>query len=944
MQKQLFVFVLVFVSLTVLSPLANALSLDADLMQSSPAVEWETIENDWVQLIYPKEMKSESVYVTNLVDHYSNYVGLTYGIHQPRKFTLILRPEVAQPNGYVTLGPRRSEWFASSVFFPYVGGTEWYQTLSIHEYRHVNQFDHFRQKGTKIYYGVMGEFGWQLAVAMVLPSWFMEGDAVWSETKYTDGGRGRSPRFLARLKALVLSDKIPTYDQFLSGSYRTEIPNQYVYGYALVSYATQKFGDDVWAKVLSDAARFPLPLRFYFAFENVTKQRFEDFYNEAMNDLKTKWAKDDKPDGAPVDFREYSAPFKIGDSLYYIKETLETYAELTREQNGKTEVLARFPFNREIVGLDMKVDKAVYTEYLPHARYQQKGSSDLFSVDLKSGKRTRLTRGERIYNPSLNQSATKIIATEFAKDQSWRISEFDLSGKRLKSFALPSAKVAEARYLDDSTAIVLLNSLSGYKSIATVDMNSQALKQTLLPSTRNLFHALYVDKNQNVVFEAQYKGANEIFALKNSKVLQCTKSSISSFTPSSDGENVHFTTIDTYGSVLSSVRLADCQPLVAKELADFNFIGEGPSDNYNKFPPQAIATQEQMYTAVPADQKPKPYGDFDSRLLVPHTWGLLVGRGSALGAESDNYLRTLGLSALLGSDAEEGGAFAQLNFDIKKYYPLFRLQLENRGRDVEDFSGSDKTEWTETTLGIGTLIPYVYKNGVKNFNAQITGDVSYLNADDYKRNDVEIASDANHFLKTSAGAAVVWYTDLKHRSIIAPWLLSYRVRYEDATEEDIEELSSYRLIQGAALQTPGILRTHGLRVAYQDQKHTELFGAYRFLPESSVFTYAFSRGYSYEDTPYYQKLTADYFFPIAYPDMNWGRFYYLNRIYASVFFDTTRVKEIAETRTLDSYGAEAYFESKIIRFIPLTLGLRVLNRVDDNRVRAEVFAGTSVGF
>ena len=917
-------------------------------MQSSPSVKWEKVETDSVQLIYPTEMRAESTYVSNLVDHYSKYVGLTYGIEQPKKFTLLLRPEVAQPNGFVTLGPRRSEWFASSAFFPSVGATEWYQTLAIHEYRHVNQFDFFRQKGTKFYYGVMGEFGWQLAVAMVLPSWFMEGDAVWTETKYSDGGRGRSPRFAARLKALVVSNQIPTYDQFLSGTYRTELPNYYVYGYALVSYATQKYGEDVWARVLKDAVRFPLPLRFYFAFENVTKQRFEDFYREAMNDLKTKWAKDTLPPSEKVDFREVSAPFKIGAQTFYIRQALDTYAELIREEGGKKEVLVRIPYDRDWIGLDMKNGSAVYTEYLPHARYLHKGSSDVFKIDLKSGSRTRLTSGERLYNPALNQDGTKFLATEFTKDQRWQIAEFDLEGKRLRSLEIAKSKVAEARYLDDSTAIVLLNSLTGAKSLVTVDLASGAMKQTLLAPTRNLLHALFVDKDQNIVFEAQYKGANEIFALKGSNFFQCTKSAISSFTPSSDGETISYSAMDAYGSTLASMPLSNCQPIAAAELGDYKFIGETPSDNYNKFPPQVIASQEGYYTAKPVDQVPKAYGDFDTRLLIPHTWGFLLGRGGSLGGESDNYLRTLGLSALIGADAEEGGSFVQLNFNIKKYYPLFQLQIENRLRDVEDFNSADTTEWTETSVGFGTLIPYIYKNGIRNLNAQITGDVAYINADDYKRNEIDVVGDANHFVKTGVGGAITAYTDYKQRSIIAPWLLSYRANYENASESDQENLSAYRFIQGAALQTPGVLSTHGLRLSYQDQRNTERFGAYRFIPESDVFNYVFSRGYSYEDNSHYQKLSADYLFPIAYPDWNLGRFYYVNRIYASLFFDSTRVSENQSLVTpqvsaqrLESYGLEAYLESKFIRLIPLTFGVRVLQRLQNEETKGEVFLGSS---
>ncbi len=109
--------------LTLLYPfMSTAQEHPLELTQSSPAVEWETISNDFVQLIYPKYLRKKSVYVANLIEHSSQVVGQTYGIQKPRTFPLVLRPEMAAPNGFVTLAPRRSEWFRNSTYNSY--GTE----------------------------------------------------------------------------------------------------------------------------------------------------------------------------------------------------------------------------------------------------------------------------------------------------------------------------------------------------------------------------------------------------------------------------------------------------------------------------------------------------------------------------------------------------------------------------------------------------------------------------------------------------------------------------------------------------------------------------------------------------------------------------------------------------------------------------------------------------
>ncbi|WP_413944424.1 hypothetical protein [Bdellovibrio sp. HCB-162] len=913
-----------------------------DLAQSPPSIKWETISNDSVQVIYPDYLQAESVYIANLVEHYSKFVGQTYGIEKPEQFNLVIRPQIALPNGFVTLAPRRSEWFTSSTFFPFVGSTEWYQTLSIHEYRHVNQFDHFNHRGTRFLYYIMGDMGVQLATALSIPSWFMEGDAVWTETKYTDAGRGRSPRFMARLKALVLSGEIPIYDEFLNGTYKTNLPNQYVYGYALISYGTNKYGEELWKYVLEDVSRFPIPLRLYVSFKRVTGQDFRDFYNEAMNDLKTKWAADAPPTGeAKVDFRENLVPVKVGHALYYVGQTLDTYPTLYKEENGKKEKIAEISFNKEFMQLHIGKNKAVMTEFNPDKRYAHKGFSELVLLDLKTGKKNRITHGQILYNPSLNEAETKILATDFRPDQSWNISEFDLQGNLVQTIALPDSKVSEARYLNDQTVVAIIENKTGYKSIVVVDLQKKAIENVLVPPSRNLLYSLHVDKNKNLFFEAQYKGHNEIFMMNGSGFAQCTHSKLGAYMPWSDGTQLYYSNMDTYGSTIATANLPDCQTFSAKELVDFNYLDKSPSDNYNDFPPQGFPEQESLYTKSAEKYKPAPYGDFDRRLAIPHTWGLNIGRGGGLVVKTDNYLRTLGFTGQIGTDAEEMKSFGSLSFDIKKYYPLINLEAETRGRKVTDFDTDDELEWTENAAGLGVSVPYIKKSGLYNFTALLNLRGFYTDTSEYELNKVKLDG-SSYFYKTSSSLGLSWSKDPKARSIMAPWLLSYKIQYDDADQPSDSLQSSYRVLQEANLQTPGLFANDGFAFTLDEQRQTDT--GYRFLPESTFMGYVFSRGYDYKDVPKFQKLSGNYVFPVAYPDLALGGWYYLRRLYSTVFFDSTYVQSTKLDSTLNSYGAELRFESVILRFLPITFGGRVVQRLLDNKVRGEFFLATGVGF
>lgn len=917
------------------------------LEQSSPSIHWKTISNDQVQVIYPDYLGIKATYIANLVDHYSHFVGKTYGYDRPDKFTLIVRPEAAEPNGFVTLQPRRSEWYSASTFFPYVGTSEWYQTLASHEYRHVVQFDHYQNGITRFFYWIMGDFGKELSMFLGVQSWYMEGDAVWSETKYTDAGRGRSPRFLARLKALVLSDKIPTYEQFVNGSYQTDLPNQYVYGFVLISNGTKKFGDDFWAKVSEDTAIFPHPYRFYSAFEKYSGQSFQDFYNETMNDLRSKWSKDAPPAGEEkVDYRENFYPYKSGAALYSLNSTLDTQWVLYKDENGKKEKVAELPFVESFTQFHIQGSHAVYTEFAVDARYGFKGTSDLILLDLNDGSHKRLTTDLRIYNAHLNESGTKIIATNFTKELTWNVAEFDLQGNLLSNFALPEGDLSEAAYLDETHAVAVVTSNTGHKSLVVLDLLAKKITKTLLPPSRNLLYGLSVDANKNIFFEAQYKGHTEIFETDSlGGFRQCTQSRIQASNAFSDGKTLYYSDMDTYGSHLANMDVSSCANFSSNELVDFKYLGENPSDNYNNFPLQAFPEQKDLYTKNADQYQPEDYGDFDRRLLIPHSWGLLLGRGDSLGFQTDNYLGTLETHVGFGNDPEEGTGYATFDFDVMKYYPIFQFHGENRRRSIDDYDQSTQMDWLENTLGLSMIIPYQKTYGLYALSAGLLLDGSYMNADNYQLNKVA-TDEKNYFYNSTTEFDLMWYKQPVQRSIVPPLFLSYLTRYDNAEQPSDSQYSGYRFFQEAKIGVPGVFKEDNLTFIYDSQKQDNSSTAYRFRAFGATpMSYVFSRGYNYFEVPSYEKVSANYLFPMAYPDFNAYGVYYLRRMYATLFYDSTRVHPTVSADTnLDSAGAEVIFESKFFRIIPLNVGLRWLDKIQDHQGKFEMFAASSLAF
>lgn len=905
--------------------------------QSSPTLNWSMKENDHVKLIYSDELKNESDYIMNLVEHYSHVVGETYSIKSPLQFPLIMRPEVADPNGFVTLGPRRSEWFTSAIYSPFVGGTEWYQTLAIHEYRHVIQYDHFNRGTTKALDYVLGDTGRALAAFLGLQSWYFEGDAVWAETKYTDAGRGRSPRFMARLKALVLSDKIPSYDEFLNGSYNNRYPNQYVWGYVLISSATQKFGDDFWKKVTHKVATFPHPWRLVESFYDVSGQNFREFYDQTMNELKESW-KADFTGHAISEYREETYPFMLDNKLHFLKYDLDNYYAITQREGESDKKIADIPFINDVTQVSMAGTHAVYPQFLPDTRYAYKGFSDLILVDLKTGKKTQITHEGRFYNPHLNQTGSKLLAIEFTKDQAWQITELQIDGKRVRSAKLPDHKVIEAHYLTDNEAVALVLDKTGKKSLMKIDLKSNSATTLIAPS-KNLLFALNVDQAQNIFFEAQYRGKNEIFKL-NRDLQKCTNSKIAAFAPSSDGQNLYYSDMDVSGTKLNSVPLTQCQTVTMNDLTQNYLSLDSPSDNYNRFPLKDFADQEKMFNPSEKNSKEDDYGHFDKRLFIPHSWSFLGGRGLQLNATTANYLGTMGMDVTLGRDAEETGQFYTFGFDYNKYYPLFRLSGGPTDRYTKDYRTEDTLSWSEYEAGLSMTLPYFKKFDLYNIATALTLGASYLETDEYQFNSDDVAGRSQYFHNTSVNFNFTLSKDQVYRSIVSPQEFQYVIHADQAKNDSNKTISSYRVFQAVNLQLPGLFKHNALKLNFTEEYQRDTAGAYRFQPyASNPLGYVYSRGYAYMFAPHYRRASANYVFPLAYPDFALGSLWFLKRLYANAFFDSTAVDNQSSNPTLNSTGLELNFESRIARILPITIGVRGVNRLQDGLTAAEVFFG-----
>jgi hypothetical protein len=914
--------------------------------QSSSSVEWKTIENDFVKVIYPETFKDRAVYVANLIEHYSAVVGLTYGITKPKKLTLIIRDEMAQPNGYVTLGPRRSEWFDASDYTPIVGSTEWLQTLSIHEYRHVQQFDDFNKNSVRYFDYLFGDLGQQLASVISRKSWFFEGDAVYTETKYTDAGRGRSPRHLARLKALLLGAETPTYDQFISGTYKDSLVNQYVYGYILISRGYQKYGEDFWGKMNDQFSRGPHPWRLERSFRRLTGETFKKFYYDTFQELRTTWAKDAYPELAKTDYQVRMNPKVSGKNLYYVQYDLESAATIFKETDKGPEKIMEIPYSDDLMRLDFSGDSAVYSEFMPHPRFNFKGYSNLVLVDLKDGSSLYITANERLYNPHFSHDGKRIIASEFTTKQEWQIQEFDLAGERTRTLNLPGLRLTEAAALDNDRLIVLAIDTSGNKSLIAAQFGSEKYSTVLAASRNNIF-GLQSNTNSEVLFEAQYKGATEVIKVNVDKLsfAQCTKSRISAYAPTFDGASFYYSEQIPYGNRIQKESLDKCTAMPASELVDFKYLGDNPSDNYNKFAPTSFTNQPEMYTKNASNYPEKDYGSFDARAFTPHSWSFFVGRGFGLSVTTDNYLGDFGGTLAVGSSAEENTPFTHVQIDYKKYWPVISLLGSIQDRSAEVMGTDQDLTWREGSYGLGITLPFQARHHLYSSSALISYQAEKLHTETFELDEVTVVgAQESDYLQQSVSLTMAVAKDLTHRSIISPWSTGLFLEYQDASGESVDSMpGAYRTYGLLSFTTPGIFANNGVALLFSGQKNKEGTGNYLFpAPILNPTGYVYSRGFEYKPADEFSKASFNYLFPIIYPDINLGAVIYVNRVYGNLYVDHTKYVIADAATNLNSFGAEVSMQTVLFRFLPLEIGIRYFYKLDPDEDGGEIFLANQI--
>lgn len=372
---------------------ANSL-LFGQLGQHSSDIRWQQIKHNSHHIIFPKDFEQQAFRVANILDYMDTYNTRSIGNKQ-YPISILIHNQTTIPNGFVGTSPYRSEFFATPPQSANTLGTvDWLDALTIHEYRHAQQYANSRVGLSKIAHYLMGDNGWALATSLI-PNWFWEGDAVIAETALSNQGRGRSPFFTKTQRALLLNEVQYSYQKARNGSYKSLLPSRYPLGYLMTTQARKEFGNDIWKSVFENAARFR---PFLYPFSKALKKQIglntSQLYKKTYTAAQKKWKSEQDQltlsttkRVSPINKKtvtNYRFPYYLEDGrLLYLKSSFKKTPALYQLHNGKEQMLTTIGYTLSPY-LSVNNSKAVWVEFERDPRRYEQNYSNIVYYDLNT--------------------------------------------------------------------------------------------------------------------------------------------------------------------------------------------------------------------------------------------------------------------------------------------------------------------------------------------------------------------------------------------------------------------------------------------------------------------------------------------------------------------------------------------------------------------------------
>ncbi|MBC7866026.1 MAG: hypothetical protein H7X88_00700 [Gloeobacteraceae cyanobacterium ES-bin-316] len=925
-------YLLALASIVFLYPLI----VDAQNLGGNPAaIRWSQVNGRQARVIFPAGLDSQASRIHYLATALDSLDEYSLG-KENRKWNILLLNQTTQSNAYVRLAPIMSELYMNPAQDNFaLGSLRWDDNLIIHEDRHMHQFSNFNKGITKVFSFLFGQEGQLLANGITIPDYFFEGDAVWQETLVSKQGRGRMPSFYNGFKALWLADKKYSWMQTRNGSLRNYLPDHYQVGYPLVAYGYEKYGEDFWKKVTTDAVKFKgLFYSFNHAIERHSKITYKQFREDALVYFKEKTL----ASSTPKETLDYITPPQKNNVVDYlfpayvnndtILVTKQSYNEINSFYfliNGKEQKLRVKDVVRDDY-FSYKNGKVVYAALKSNARRANKDYSDIRLLDIYSNKQRNITSGATYFSPDINEAGTEIIAVKIARDGSNFLHRLDAAnGSIIRQLPNPQNYFfTQTKYLNDAEAVTAARHPDGRMALLKIDLQTGAAENLTsfsysvlgYPSVKNdtvYYSMMDVPKPDSKAYSKAV--SDKLFAVdvKSKKMYQLTDNANGFYQP----------VVNDKGEMLASAFTAMGQLLVKINEAEIMWKEKDSSDIAVVSNISNMKTNHQNFLAQPAldtlhartQAYKKSFRLFNFHSARPYVSDVEYGYDFY----GNNVVSTFSNNITYRYNRNEQSSSFGYNAIFAYLFPYLTTGMEyTYNRNIDTALGQG-INFNSATANLGFYIPLRFVGG-KTFKFLTFGggynveQIPYIGIGKQVLDNVAFKY-ANAFLSFSN-------VSRQARQHINPrWAQAITLNYRKA----FNFFETGKFVGNSAIYFPGLFRNHSLVLNAAFQKRDS-------LPDLFSNNFSYSRGYEALNTRRMYKLGVNYHFPLVYPDWGLGNIFFIQRIRANSFFDYSNSKARVNGQLTEiinrSAGGEVFFDSKIWNSLPVSFGIRYSHLLD----------------
>lgn len=918
------------------------------LENNAPSLKWYQVNTSHFKVLFPAGFESQAQRTANTLEHLYHAEAHSLGT-EPKKISVILQNQSSVSNGFVSILPRRSEFYTMPAQdYNFIGTNDWLTLLASHEYRHVVQYQHATRGFNKFLYLLFGSPTLAGMAQVSAPQWFWEGDAVVTETAFTQSGRGRIPNFGLVFRTNLLEGREFNYHKQYLRSYKHNIPDHYVLGYHMVSYLRRRTNDaEIWGKISARSWSVPF---IPFAFSNAIKKEsglyVTDLYKAMAADFKKEWQNEiDQLQLTPFEqvtqrsskaYTDYLYPQPMEDGrILVMKRGIGDIAQFVFLKDGK-EQKAFIPGVVNSTGMiSVAGNKVLWNEYGYNPRWRVKTYSLIKAYDTYTGeKRIVGSRHERYAGSALSPDGYQVVTVRSGTDYQHRLLILDyFSGKVMQEFANPGNDfLSMPRWSDDGQKIVVLKTTPGGKAITIIDVATGIENDVLSIGEENVGYPVVV--GNYLLFNSPYSGIDNIDAidLETNQRFQVTCSKYGAYNPgvSRDRRFLYY-----------NEQTRDGMDVVKVE---FNPSGWQKFDARKPSPSpyQHLVDQEgrpAMLDSIP-DQSfvVTPYSKMGG-LINPYSWGFLFNSsltGVDLGIASRDILSTTSLSAGYKFDINERTGSWHAGVSYQGWYPIIDVNFSAGNRSVNEgdvptqdwlisrqndttFVNAIKNvtfSWNEKNLEAGFRLPLITTQSKYLSAATVGNYVGYTHVSDFKNSETTgryfpaivrydtVTENGNDFARRTIMNVYPFFDYVGNGNLFYNRATLSAYRLLKTSRRDIYskwgqavDLTYYSTPYGGDLQGglfsfigqlyfPGLFKHHSVHGywAYQADLGDSDFSE---AYDDYLFrnTIPVPRGQSVSRFQKFYSMSANYTMPVWYPDIALGPILNIQRVRATAFAD-----------------------------------------------------------